>query len=216
MAAEGLPFLAVPALLAAAGFALGWPALGWPALALAALVAFFFRDPERVPPPASEAVLAPADGKVVAVVPFTGWRGSGGEPLTQVSIFLSPLDVHVNRAPAAGTVESVEARPGRFLAAWDPGASLQNEQTIIRLGTRDGDLWVKQIAGVLARRVVTWVRPGDKLEAGERIGLIRFGSRVDVILPPAFTVRVGPGQRAVAGVTVVAERGEGAAPCACG
>lgn len=207
MAREGLRFLVPLAALAGLGFALGWSLLAWPALALAAFVAFFFRDPERVPPPVSDAVLAPADGKVVAVAPFTEWRGPEGESLTQVSIFMSPLDVHVNRAPAAGTVQAVEARPGRFLVAWDPAASMQNEQAAIHLRTAGGDLWVKQIAGVLARRIVTWVQPGDKLEAGQRIGLIRFGSRVDLIVPPRFRVRVQAGQRAVGGVTVVAVRG---------
>jgi phosphatidylserine decarboxylase len=207
MAREGLRFL-VP-LVGAAGmaFALGLPWLGVPALALAAGVAGFFRDPERVPPPVSDAVLAPADGRVVEVIPFGGWRGPGGEPLTQIGIFMSPLDVHVNRAPAAGTVEAVERRPGRFLAAWDTAASLENEQALIHLRTAAGDIWMKQIAGVLARRIVTWVRPGDKVEAGERIGLIRFGSRVDLILPARFSVHVRPGQRTVAGVTVVAVSG---------
>ena len=204
MAREGLRFLVPLAGAAGVAFALGLPWLGVPALALAAGVAGFFRDPERVPPPVSDAVLAPADGKVVEVTPFGGWRGPDGEPLTQIGIFMSPLDVHVNRAPAAGRVESVERRPGRFLAAWKPTASLQNEQTVIRLQTAAGDIWMVQIAGVLARRIVTWVRPGDKLEAGERIGLIRFGSRVDLILPARFSVQVRPGQRAVAGVTVVA------------
>lgn len=207
MASEGLRFLVPLAGIAGAAFAVGLPWLGVPALALAACVAAFFRDPDRVPPPVSDAVLAPADGRVVEVIPFGGWRGPGEEPLTQIGIFMSPLDVHVNRAPAAGTVEALEHRPGRFLAAWDPAASRENEQTLIRLRTAAGDIWMKQIAGVLARRIVTWVRPGDKVEAGERIGLIRFGSRVDLILPARFAVRVRPGQRAVAGVTVVAVSG---------
>jgi phosphatidylserine decarboxylase len=204
VAREGLRFLVPLAGAAGLAFALGLPWLGVPALALAAGVAGFFRDPERVPPPVSDAVLAPADGKVVEVVPFGGWRGPDGEPLTQIGIFMSPLDVHVNRAPAAGTVEAVERRPGRFLAAWDTAASLENEQALIHLRTAAGDIWMKQIAGVLARRIVTWVRPGDKVEAGERIGLIRFGSRVDLILPARFSVQVRPGQRTAAGVTVVA------------
>ncbi len=207
MTGDGLRFLLPLAGIAAVGFALGWAWLGVPALALAAFVANFFRDPERVPPAASDAVLAPADGRVVEVIPFAGWRGPGGEPLTQVAIFMSPLDVHVNRAPVAGTVEAVEYRPGGFRAAWHPAASLENEQALIRFRTAGGDIWMKQIAGVLARRVVTWVRPGDKVEAGERIGLIRFGSRVELILPARFAVQVRPGQRAVAGVTVVAVAG---------
>jgi len=206
MARDGLRFLLPLAALAGAGFTLAWPWLAWPALALAAFVAFFFRDPERVPPPASDAILAPADGKVVEVIPFTEWQGPGGEPLTQVGIFLSPWDVHINRAPVAGTVEAVAYRPGTFQVAWAPAASLQNEQTLIHLRTAGGDLWMKQVAGVLARRIVTWVRPGDKVEAGERVGLIRFGSRTDLILPSRYAVRVRPGQRAVGGVTVVAVR----------
>lgn len=207
MASDGLRFLIPLAALAAVGFALGWPWVGVPALALAAFVANFFRDPERVSPPASDAVLAPADGKVVEVNPFTGWRGPGGEPLTQIAIFMSPWDVHVNRAPLAGTLEGVEHRPGRFRAAWDAAASLENEQAVLHLRTAVGEIWLKQVAGFLARRVVTWVRPGDKLEAGERIGLIRFGSRVDLILPARCAVRVRLGQRTVAGVTVVAVPG---------
>ena len=206
MARDGLRFVLPLAALAAAGFALGWPWLAWPVLGLVAFVVFFFRDPDRVPPPASEAILAPADGRVVEVIPFSAWRGPGGEPLTQVGIFLSPWDVHINRAPAAGTVEAVEFRPGKFQVAWAPAASLQNEQTLIRLRTADGNLWMKQVAGVLARRIVTWVRPGDKVEAGERVGLIRFGSRTDLILPSRYALRVRPGQRAVGGVTVVAVR----------
>lgn len=204
MASDGLRFLVPLAGLALIGFVLGRHWLGWPALALAAFTAFFFRDPERVPPPVSDAVLAPADGKVVEVIPFTQWQGPGGEPLTQVGIFLSPLDVHINRAPVAGIVEALEYRPGTFRAAWNPAASLQNEQTLIHLRTAAGDIWMKQVAGVLARRIVTWVKPGEKVEAGERVGLIRFGSRTDLILPPRYVVQVRPGQRAVGGVTVVA------------
>ncbi len=204
MATDGLHFLLPLAAVAALGFLLGWPWLAWPALVLAGFVAFFFRDPERVPPPASDAILAPADGKVVQVVPFTEWQGRDGEPLTQISIFLSPLDVHVNRAPAAGTVEALDYRPGKFLAAWHAAASMENERAILRMRTGTGDIWVKQIAGVLARRIVTWVQPGDKVEAGERVGLIRFGSRTDLILPARYAVQVRPGQRAVGGVTVVA------------
>jgi phosphatidylserine decarboxylase len=207
MAADGLRFLVPAAALAMLGFGAGWPWLAWPALAAAAFVASFFRDPERAVPPASDAVLAPADGRIVEVGPFSGWRGAGDEPLTQIAIFMSPLDVHVNRAPAAGTVEAVEARPGRFLAAWQGAASLENEQTLIRIRTAAGPIWMKQIAGLLARRIVTWVGPGDTVEAGERIGLIRFGSRVDLILPARYAVRVQPGQRSVAGVTVMATCG---------
>jgi len=206
IATEGWPFILTPAALALVIYWLRWPKAALAMGLLALFMAYFFRDPERVPPPASDAILAPADGKVVEVIPFTEWQGPGGEPLTQVGIFLSPWDVHINRAPVAGTVEAVAYRPGTFQVAWAPAASLQNEQTLIHLRTAGGDLWMKQVAGVLARRIVTWVRPGDKVEAGERVGLIRFGSRTDLILPSRYAVRVRPGQRAVGGVTVVAVR----------
>jgi phosphatidylserine decarboxylase len=172
-------------------------------LLLAAFLAYFFRDPERPIPPGERLILAPADGRIVAIKPFPGWRGPFGEPLTRVSIFLSVFDVHVNRAPLTSVVNAVSHTPGRFLAAWGEAASTQNEQTLIHFASPDGDVWVKQIAGLLARRIVCRLKPGQKVAAGDRIGLIRFGSRVDCILPATAELRVRRGQAVKGGSTIL-------------
>jgi len=172
-------------------------------LLLAAFLAYFFRDPERPIPPGERLILAPADGRIVAIKPFPEWRGPFGEPLTRVSIFLSVFDVHVNRAPLTSVVNAVSHTPGRFLAAWGEAASTQNEQTLIHFASPDGDVWVKQIAGLLARRIVCRLKPGQKVAAGDRIGLIRFGSRVDCILPATAELRVRRGQAVKGGSTIL-------------
>jgi phosphatidylserine decarboxylase len=160
----------------------------------------FFRDPERVPSTVPGAVLAPADGTVMAVAgvedPFVG-------PATRVSVFLSPLDVHVNRAPAAGVVRGVEWVRGRYLAAYRPEASDENERCTVAFEVDTTRIAVTQIAGVLARRIVCRARPGDKLAAGERYGLIRFGSRTDLIVPRGTPIRVAVGDRVRGGETVM-------------
>ena len=184
-------------------FALRFPALGTVALLLAAFAVYFFRDPEREIPGGERLILAPADGRIVAVKPFPDWRGPFGEPLMRVSIFLSVLDVHVNRAPIKAVVNAVTHSPGRFLAAWGEAASTENEQTLIHFASPDGDVWVKQIAGMIARRVVCRVQPGQKVRAGERIGLIRFGSRVDCIVPSTAELKVRRGQVVKGGATVL-------------
>lgn len=194
-----LPTLAASGLL----FAFRFPASGTVVLLLAAFIVYFFRDPEREIPAGERIVLAPADGKIVAIKPFPDWKGPFGEPLVRVSIFLSVFDVHVNRAPIAGLVQEVTHSPGRFQAAWAEEASLRNEQTLIRFATPDGDVWVKLIAGLIARRIVCRVAPKQKVEAGERIGLIRFGSRVDCILPEAVVLRVRRGQTVKGGSTIL-------------
>jgi phosphatidylserine decarboxylase len=159
----------------------------------------FFRDPERDVPIVSNGVLSPADGRVLgvedAVDPFVG-------PSTRVSIFLSALDVHVNRAPIGGLVVDVIYTPGRFVAAYDPDAG-DNERCAIRLQGDSARVTVVQIAGVVARRIVCRVGSGDKLEAGERFGMIRFGSRTDCYVPRGTDVRVRPGDRVIGGVTVI-------------
>jgi phosphatidylserine decarboxylase len=167
------------------------------------LLAFFFRDPERMVPQGERLVLAPADGRIVAIKPFTDWQGPFGEPLTRVSIFLSVLDVHVNRAPLTAVVNAVTHTPGRFVAAWGEAASAENEQTLIHFASPDGDVWVKQIAGLVARRIVCRLKPGQKVAAGDRIGLIRFGSRVDCILPAAAELKVRRGQAVKGGSTIL-------------
>ena len=194
-----LPTLAVSGLL----FLLRFPVSGTIVLLLAAFIVYFFRDPEREIPAGERIILAPADGKIVAIKAFPDWKGPFGEPLVRVSIFLSVFDVHVNRAPIAGLVQEVTHSPGQFRAAWEDGASQTNEQTLVRFATADGDVWVKLIAGLVARRIVCRVKPGQKVEAGERIGLIRFGSRVDCILPEAAVLRVRRGQTVKGGSTIL-------------
>ena len=194
-----LPTLAVSGLL----FVFRFPGSGTIVLLLAAFIVYFFRDPEREIPQGERLILSPADGKVVTIKPFPDWKGPFGEPLMRVSIFLSVFDVHVNRAPLAALVQEVTHTPGRFLAAWGEEASQENEQTLIHFATPDGDVWVKLIAGLIARRIVCRVKPGQKVSAGERIGLIRFGSRVDCILPAAAVMRVRRGQMVKGGSTIL-------------
>ncbi len=194
-----LPTLAVSGLL----FGLRFPGAAIGVLLLAAFLAYFFRDPERPIPQGERFILAPADGRIVAVKPFPDWKGPFGEPLMRVSIFLSVLDVHVNRAPLTAVVNAVTHSPGRFVAAWGEAASVENEQTLIHFASPDGDVWVKQIAGLLARRIVCRVRPSQKVAAGDRIGLIRFGSRVDCILPSTAELKVRRGQAVKGGSTIL-------------
>ena len=194
-----VPTLAVSGVL----FLLRFPLSGTAVLLLAAFVVYFFRDPEREIPAGERLILAPADGKIVAIKPFPDWKGPFGEPLVRISIFLSVFDVHVNRAPMAALVQEVTHSPGQFRVAWDEEASQANEQTLVRFATPDGDVWVKLIAGLIARRIVCRVTPGQKVEAGERIGLIRFGSRVDCILPEAAVLRVRRGQTVKGGSTIL-------------
>ncbi len=189
--------------IAGALFILRLPGWGLVPLVLAVGVGLFFRDPERRVPQGPGLVVAPADGRVVAVRQGVGADGEGPGSFSQVSIFLSVLDVHVNRAPCEGKVTDFAYRPGRFLVAWRDEASRVNEQAVIALATANGPVTVKQIAGILARRVVTWIRPGQELKAGERIGLIRFGSRVDLLVPQRVALAVKVGDRVRGGETVV-------------
>jgi phosphatidylserine decarboxylase len=200
VAREGWPFVLGPAVVAAALALTGHRrlALPWAAAALASLG--FFRDPERQAPALAAAVLAPADGRVTLVDevddPFVG-------PAVRIAIFLSPLDVHVNRAPIAGLVVDTAYTRGRFLAAYRPEAGEANERLTLHLQGDSARVTVKQIAGVVARRIVCRVAAGDKLEAGERFGLIRFGSRTDCIVPRATILRVRVGDRVKGGQTVL-------------
>jgi phosphatidylserine decarboxylase len=199
VAREGWPFVAVPAMVAGALLLLGrrFGALPFAAAALASVG--FFRDPERDVPVLPSGVLAPADGRVTgvsdAVDSFVG-------PAVRVSIFLSPLDVHVNRAPIAGLVVDTVYRPGRFVAAYRPEAE-DNESCTVHIQGETARVTVIQIAGVVARRIVCRVGAGDKLEAGARIGMIKFGSRTDCYMPRGTDVRVRPGDRVLGGVTVI-------------
>jgi phosphatidylserine decarboxylase len=179
---------------------MGW----WPAAAALGAVTLcflaFFRDPDRIAPVVPGAVLAPADGRVMRVVEIDDpWVGRA----VRVSIFLSPLDVHVNRSPVAALVEGVQHAAGRFLAAYRDEASELNERCAIALQGEAARVGVTQIAGVLARRIVCRARRGDKLEAGERYGLIRFGSRTDLVVPQGTEIRVRVGDRVRGGETII-------------
>lgn len=203
----GLPFIVAPA-LAGLGLGLVWHGFLWLGLLGAAFSAFFFRDPDRAVPQRPGLILAPADGRVVSIAPAVPpvELGLGAEPRTRVATFLSVLDVHVNRAPAAARVRRIAYRPGAFLNAALDKASEENERNAIALELADGrTLAVVQIAGLIARRIVCEVREGQSLCAGERFGLIRFGSRVDLYLPEGVAPLVAVGQRMVAGETVVAD-----------
>jgi phosphatidylserine decarboxylase len=200
----GIPFVlaaAVPA-LALAGFRLFLPAAVLAVVALA--LVFFFRDPERVGASGPNCVLSPADGRVMVAGPSSASAELAGE-WTQVSIFLSPLDVHVNRVPVAGRVTRVDYRPGRYHAAYRPDAATENERSEVWI--RDGSRTVvcRQITGVLVRRVVCRVKPGDQVRAGDRLGVMKFGSRIDLFLPVGTCLLVGVGDRVRGGETVLAE-----------
>ncbi|HZT39763.1 MAG TPA: phosphatidylserine decarboxylase [Bryobacteraceae bacterium] len=178
-------------------FVLSWP---WavPLYALAGFCLWFFRDPEREAPPGPVAV-SPADGKIVSIKSLS-------PALTRISIFLNIFDVHVNRSPIAGRITEVRYQPGQFLVASREEASAQNEQNTVVVQDQDTTVTFKQIAGLIARRIICYKKPGDVVTAGERIGLIRFGSRVDVFLGPEWNVSVRTGERVKAGASVLARR----------
>ena len=200
MVRDGYKFV-LPLLCAGVAAAvLGWRVTAAILLLLCAAVALFFRDPERLPPSEPGVVVSPADGRVTGVTE----ESVGGRPGRRISIFLSILDVHVNRSPMAGRFREVEYRRGRFYNAMRARASVDNEQNIIHLQTERGEMVFKQIAGAIARRVVCWKAPGDSVKLGERIGLIRFGSRMDVWLPIDAEIVVRPGQHVAGGVSVLA------------
>jgi phosphatidylserine decarboxylase len=201
---EGWPFVGLAALLAVLGWAAAGPWLGLPFLALTGFVVNFFRNPHRAVPGGPGAVVAPADGVVCEVVDEAAPRLLDG-PARRLSIFMNVLDVHVNRAPIDATVREVVYNPGRFVAANVPKASLENEQNALVLESAGGRrVLLVQIAGLIARRIVNYARPGDRLARGQRFGLIRFGSRVDVYLPVDAEIAVARGQRVVGGETVLA------------
>ena len=200
---DGFVFILPALVLSGVLFGLRLPWWGTGVLLLSGFLVYFFRDPERVVPKGERLILAPADGRVLAIKPFPDWKGPFGESLIRVSIFLSVFDVHVNRAPLTSLVNAVTHTPGRFVTAWEERASAENEQTLIHFASPDGDVWVKQIAGILARRIVCRVRPGQKVGAGDRIGLIRFGSRVDCILPATVELKVRRGQAVKGGSTIL-------------
>jgi phosphatidylserine decarboxylase len=167
---------------------------------LAAFMAFFFRDPKREVPKDKDVVVAPADGRITRVIPT---QDDGERSATLVSIFLSPLDVHVNRAPIAGKITKVAYTRGKFLIATDEKASLVNEQNALTIEGEKVTVVCKQIAGVLARRIVCWKRAGEQVALGERFGLIKFSSRTDILLPEAVEVVITEGKHVQGGTTII-------------
>jgi phosphatidylserine decarboxylase len=165
---------------------------------------YFFRDPSRSPQADEKSVLTPADGRVLKVKALREPGNPAGEETMKVSVFMSILDVHVNRIPVAGRISKVTYHPGKFLAANVDKASEQNERNTVTLETRDGHrIAFVQIAGLIARRIACWIKEGDEVEAGQRFGLIRFGSRLDIYLPGKSRITVEPGQKVRAGETVI-------------
>lgn len=203
----GWPFIALFAIVSAL-LATWSPALGWIGLVLTAWCVYFFRDPDRVTPSRPGLVVSPADGRVTLITQAAPppELGMGEEKRTRISVFLNVFDVHVNRSPADGIIKAAEYKPGKFLNADLDKASDENERMSIRLGLADGrEMAFVQIAGLVARRIVWWVASGDALKAGERYGLIRFGSRCDIYLPDGVAPLVVVGQKMIAGETVLAD-----------
>ncbi len=201
IAREGLPFILVPALVGIYLSALGFQVAALVCLALAGFIAFFFRNPERVVPQEAGAVVSPADGRIVTVAlvddPAGDFHG-----MLKISIFMSVFNVHVNRMPADATVTKISHHPGKFLSANLDKASTDNERNTIFLNTDQGPpIIVVQVAGLIARRIVCKIEQGDQVHRGDRFGLIRFGSRLDVYLPAETTPAVSVGEKVMAGAS---------------
>lgn len=198
MVRDGIPYVIVPLILAAVPVVVGYWWLAIPLVLIAAFMAYFFRDPRRTVSPEAGIVVAPADG-LVTIVRLADEQ----HPESLISIFLSPLDVHINRSPIGGVITEIAYKKGKYLMATKADSRLLNEQNTL---TIQGDgLTVKctQIAGILARRIVCWKRAGDTVKCGERFGMIKFSSRTDVLLPPKVRVVVREGMRVRGGVTIV-------------
>ena len=202
---EGYIFAAAPILLGALAFAFGrelllWQVAGAIFFFFGAFILYFFRDPNREIPSDPSAVVSPADGRVL-VVADEMLDGRAGR---RISIFLAIWNVHVNRSPLAGRISRIDYRPGRFHMAMKSEASVENEQNVIYLQTARGEIVCKQIAGMIARRVVLWKKSGEEVGRGERIGIVRFGSRMDVWLPRDAEIVVKPGDHVAGGSSILA------------
>jgi len=200
MVKEGYYFGVPPVLLGGIAIVAHWWLLGAVLAALGLFCFSFFRDPEREITSDPAAIVSPADGRVVVIAE----EENAGRAGTRISIFLAIWNVHVNRSPAAGVITKVDYRPGKFLAAWDAKASTQNEQNIFTLATPQGNIEFKQIAGLIARRVVSWKKENDPVGKGERIGLVRFGSRVDLWVPHGSELLVKMGDNVSGGSSILA------------
>ena len=197
---EGIVYVLVPGALMIVFLVLGFWTLGIVFGMLAAFMAFFFRDPKRETPTETDVVVAPADGLVTRVQPI---QEGNDRSATLVSIFLSPLDVHINRAPISGKITNVSYTRGKFLMATDERASLVNEQNALTIQGEKITVICKQIAGILARRIVCWKQAGERVALGERFGMIKFSSRTDLLLPESVDVLVTKGQRVQGGTTII-------------
>ena len=195
MVSDGYKFATGPLLLGAIALAFHWYWLGGILVLLGLFVLFFFRDPERTPPADPDTIVSPADGRVMETVEES-MNGNAGR---RISIFLSIFDVHVNRSPVAGRITAIEYRTGKFYAAMRGRASAENEQNAFHVLTDHGEVVFKQIAGWVARRIVCWKSVGDSVVRGERVGMIRFGSRMDIWLPEPVEIVARPGQHVAAG-----------------
>lgn len=203
VAREGIPYILMAAFVTLVFAVLGWGLLALPALAVTLLIGHFFRDPHRIFNAGRTDVLSPADGKVIAIERTESAPLTGGSCI-KLSIFMSVFDVHVNRIPISGVVEDIRYRKGNFLAANLARASGENEQSSVRIHTDDGrDVVMTQVAGLIARRIVCWPTVGDRVEQGERFGMIRFGSRMDVFVPLEAEVLVSLGMHVYGGETVL-------------
>lgn len=200
MVKDGYKFAAAPLLCGLVALFLHWNWLGGVLLVLGAFVLYFFRDPQRTIPADPDAIVSPADGRVMEVVeePF------GGTPGCRISVFLSIFDVHVNRTPVAGRISEIQYRKGQFYAAMRGRASEENEQNVIHVSSERGEVVFKQIAGWIARRILCWKTVGDSVTRGERVGMIRFGSRVDIWIPDRVEILVRPGQHVAGGSSILA------------
>lgn len=200
MAREGYPYIIIPALLALMLFIVGYWPVALPCVVLAAFMAYFFRDPHRDAPSDMNVIVSPADGRITRVRLLAP---DDAHSPTVVSIFLSPLDVHINRAPIAGKITDVTYQHGKFLMATHEDSSLVNEQNALTIEGDAVTVICKQIAGILARRIICWKRAGDNVALGERFGLIKFSSRTDLILPPGVEIAVREGMRVRGGSTII-------------
>jgi phosphatidylserine decarboxylase len=205
---EGLPFVVGAGGAAALAGALGWAGPMWLLGGATLFTAWFFRNPKRAVPQVEGAVVAPGDGRVIAIETEYEPRFLKDQA-KRISIFLNVFDVHVSRVPCDGTIRDITYQPGRFVAANRPEATLRNEQNALMIQTRQGSkVLCVQVAGLIARRIVCWAKPGEHVSRGERYGLIRFGSRMDLFLPMAARLQVGIGDYVKGGETILAELAE--------
>jgi len=200
MVKDGYTFASGPLLVGIVAVVLHWNWLGGALIFLGFFVMFFFRDPERTPPPEQDTIVSPADGRVMEVAE----ESLNGKTGSRISVFLSIFDVHVNRSPVAGRITAIEYRTGKFYAAMRGRASAENEQNAFTVQSDRGDVVFKQIAGWVARRIVCWKSVGDSVMRGERVGMIRFGSRMDIWLPAGVEILVRPGQHVAGGTSILA------------